>query len=58
MIEIQCSECDGTGYEEVIGDCDLPASMCCGGCSKIVACEICEGTGIINEEVDEYEDEY
>ena len=50
-MERECSNCYGEGYEEVV-ECDLPASMCCGGCVKEYMCEQCNGTGY-----EEYEDE-
>lgn len=50
-MERECSNCYGEGYEEVV-ECDLPASMCCGGCTKLYECEQCNGTGY-----EEYEDE-
>lgn len=36
-----CENCGGEGYVESGPECDLPASMCCGGCTKKVECE-CE----------------
>ena len=45
----ECEECDGTGMVEIFQDCDLPASMCCGGCTKTVECEQCNGTGEYEE---------
>jgi len=37
----KCIHCGGDGFVEVGPECDLPASMCCGGCTKKVECE-CE----------------
>ena len=48
----ECTECYGEGCIELIGDCSMPASMCCGGCVKLYKCETCNGTGY-----EEYEDE-
>ena len=57
MVKIECSDCSGEGFEDIIGDCDLPASMCCGGCVKTYKCEECDGNGFIyvdEDEIDEY----
>ena len=40
----KCDWCDGNTYVEV-EDCHAPASMCCGGCTKSVECDECEGSG-------------
>lgn len=52
MQERECTECYGEGCIELIGDCSMPASMCCGGCVKLYKCETCNGTGY-----EEYEEE-
>lgn len=46
---MECKECFGYGKYDVGPDCDLPASMCCGGCYKTVECKKCNGTGKIEE---------
>jgi len=52
MQERECTECYKEGCIELIGDCSMPASMCCGGCVKLYKCETCNGSGY-----EEYEDE-
>ena len=52
----ECVECEGEGTIEIYQECTQPASMCCGGCSRTMRCEECNGTGRITEEADE--DEY
>lgn len=47
-----CEECKGSGAVEIGPVCDMPASMCCGGCTKLYECENCNGSGY-----EEYEDE-
>lgn len=54
--EIICPECNGKGYVMVGPDCDMPASMCCGGCYKACECETCEGRKTIEKLIEE-EDE-
>jgi hypothetical protein len=49
---MMCEECSGQGYVEIGPDCDLPASMCCGGCYKKVKCETCKGKGYEKQEAD------
>lgn len=56
MVKIECSNCSGEGFEEVI-ECSFPASMCCGGCVKDYKCEECDGVGYVyidEDELDEY----
>lgn len=48
---MRCEECDGDGYIEIGPECMKPASMCCGGCTKTVECEQCNGTGEQDEEL-------
>ena len=45
-IELECRECNGTGYYEH-SFCFKPASECCGGCTKSWECEDCHGYGLI-----------
>jgi len=49
-IELECRECNGTGYYEH-SFCFKPASECCGGCTRFVQCD-CDN-GIKYYEVDE-----
>lgn len=42
---IDCEHCYGTGRIEILGECDNPASMCCGGCSSYGECDECNGRG-------------
>ena len=44
MKEIECEDCHGKGYEEIV-ECDRVASMCCGGCVRKYKCEDCNGKG-------------
>lgn len=56
MVKVECSNCSGEGFEEVI-ECGFPASMCCGGCVKDYKCEECDGAGYVyidEDELDEY----
>ena len=46
-IIVTCPDCED-GYVEVRENCSLPASMCCGGCTKIEVCETCEGSAEID----------
>ena len=53
QIEVECEECRGKGWIELIGVCSLPASACCGGCTRDEECDECNGAGfnlIENEE--------
>ena len=45
---IKCENCDGTGRIEILGECDNPASMCCGGCSSYSECDECNGTAEVD----------
>lgn len=47
-----CEDCDGQGYVMIGPDCDLPASMCCGGCYKKVECDKCNGKGYEKQETE------
>ena len=51
-IELQCRECNGTGYYESSIFCLKPASQCCGGCTTFVECEDCHGYGFIIYQAD------
>jgi hypothetical protein len=53
--DVECRECEGEGIVEVGPHCFKPASDCCGGCYKEVACNVCRGTGNIT--IDEDDDE-
>ena len=56
MVKVECSDCSGEGFEEMVV-CDLPASMCCGGCTKMYKCEECDGNGYVyidEDDLDEY----
>ncbi len=46
---IECPECDGEGYHEIIGwNCSSPSSDCCGGCvTGSKTCQECNGEGEI-----------
>lgn len=48
--EIECSECEGEGYNEIGPECNQPASNCCGGCYVKQQCEACDGSGSIENE--------
>ena len=48
--EIECDECEGTGYYDVLDYCLKPISECCGGCTHEVKCETCNGTGYVELE--------
>jgi len=50
-----CEECEGSGAVEIGPVCDMPASMCCGGCTVICKCENCDGYGEIESDEDEEE---
>jgi hypothetical protein len=39
-----CPQCEGRGQVDYI-DCGMPASQCCGGCTKSIECDKCNGTG-------------
>lgn len=49
VTEIECPDCNGEGEESELTGCDKPSSMCCGGCSVMVDCETCAGSGVIEE---------
>jgi RecJ-like exonuclease len=49
---VMCNECDGQGYVMIGPQCDLPASMCCGGCFKKVECDKCNGKGYEKQETE------
>lgn len=40
-----CDRCDGTGHVEVIRCTKSPWQECCGGCTALVDCWACKGTG-------------
>jgi RecJ-like exonuclease len=46
---LTCRDCQGTGQIEVF-DCGMPASQCCGGCTKYYTCGNCGGTGQVEFE--------
>jgi hypothetical protein len=46
---MECKNCFGSGTYEVGPNCSMPASACCGGCYETVKCEMCNGTGKVNE---------
>lgn len=47
-IEIPCDQCNGIGKEEVFGNCRDQSNECCGGCTKIIECELCDERGEID----------
>jgi len=51
-----CEDCYGQGHVMIGPECDLPASMCCGGCYKKVECDKCNGKGYEKQEQQETED--
>ena len=53
MPAVMCEWCEGGGSVMIGPHCDLPASMCCGGCYTEVKCEKCKGTGYEKEEATE-----
>jgi hypothetical protein len=55
-VEIECEECHGLGHYDA-QECYQPASSCCGGCYKTYQCEDCKGTGLIEIEIEEDEEE-
>tara|TARA_R110001632_G_scaffold76073_2_gene172740 strand:- start:7088 stop:7246 length:159 start_codon:yes stop_codon:yes gene_type:complete len=46
-IEIECENCIGSGLIEVMETCATSIADCCGGCTKQIDCEECDGEGII-----------
>jgi hypothetical protein len=46
---VECPECCGDGLVEVLKACSRRISDCCGGCTKLVECETCGGTGRVLE---------
>lgn len=36
-----CGKCEGTGSIESFVFCSKPASMCCGGCTRMTGCDQC-----------------
>ena len=48
-----CKECDGKGVVEAFIDCGKPASECCGGCTKEIECDNCNGSGETNDDEEE-----
>lgn len=46
---MECKECFGSGTYEVGPNCSMPASSCCGGCYETIRCEMCNGTGKIED---------
>lgn len=53
---IQCFECDGNGeFDGELPECSKPKSQCCGGCYKTYNCKLCEGTGNLYADPDNYE---
>jgi hypothetical protein len=50
-----CTECNGEGkvYIDTSRDCTVYRGDCCGGCGHDVECEVCNGTGTIEDEDNE-----
>jgi hypothetical protein len=53
IIQVPCDQCDGSGREEVFGNCKDQSNECCGGCTKTVDCDICDGRGSFDMTVNE-----
>jgi len=47
VYQVNCRECHGRGRVRGFIDCGKPMSLCCGGCTELVTCEVCEGRGIV-----------
>lgn len=45
---VPCYDCGGAGgFEQIV--CTEPASNCCGGCNVNTKCEVCDGSGEIDQ---------
>ena len=45
---VPCYDCGGAGgFEQIV--CTEPASNCCGGCNVNTKCEVCDGSGDIDQ---------
>ena len=49
-IELDCSECDGTGMIDVMR-CRNASMDCCGGCYESETCFECEGSGTMTKDI-------
>jgi hypothetical protein len=47
---IMCPECSGNGVVYEMISCGRSMSDCCGGCTRDVKCENCDGGGVIENE--------
>jgi len=54
---IPCKECNGEGIVYEMIACGRSMSDCCGGCTRDVKCEYCDGTGQIDDPYDYGDDE-
>ncbi len=54
ILKTPCTQCEeGTIYVDTSGSCGVYIGDCCGGCGQDEDCEDCEGTGVIELDLEE-----